>query len=117
IFQRHAVADVGGRQRAIFDLIARLQTLWRDDVSLLSVGVMQQSHVGTAIRIVLHGMHPRNHAVLITLEVDNPQRTLMAATAMASGNDTGVVPPPLLLSASDQMLIRFGSASQIRKVA
>src|SRR5262245_28051979 len=104
ILERHAVANVGRGRRTIFQLVASLNTLRSNDVPLLTVVVMQQRNIGTAIGIVLHRMNSSCNAILVALEVNHSKSTLVSATAMPSRNHALVIPPPLLLGSSKQPL-------------
>src|SRR6202044_1234156 len=67
--QRVAGADVG--LRAGLDVVADLQAVWRQDVALLTVGVVQQRNTAGAVGVVLNGRDLRGNVVLVALEVDD----------------------------------------------
>ncbi len=78
--QAVAHANVGVRPR--LHRGADPQPLWREDVALLPVGVVQQRDVRGAVGVVLDLRHPRGDAILAPLEIDLPVQPLGTAAAM-----------------------------------
>src|SRR6185436_14032567 len=80
VAQRQVVARLDIGALAGFDLAALAESLRGDDVSLLTVGEMQQGNPGGAVRVVLDVSNLGGHAVLvIALEVDQPVGLLVTA--------------------------------------
>src|ERR1019366_3180289 len=76
------------------------------DVTLLSVGVVQQRQTCRAIWIVLDGRDARRNALLLAPEVHDAVLALVAAAAMPDGDLTVRVAPAGALPRFDQRLLR-----------
>ena len=90
------------------DRVADLETLRRDDVALLAVGVVQQRDARRAVRVVLDVRHPGRHAVLVALEVDHPVAALVAAALVTRGDAAVVVAAALARDRLDERALRLG---------
>src|SRR3954447_17180745 len=110
VAQRQVVArlDVGGR--AGLDRGALAHAERRDDVALLAVGVVQQSHPGGAVRVVLDVRDLGRHAVLVVAtEVHDAVGALVATTLVTRGDAPLVVATALLGQRLGQRLLRRGA--------
>src|ERR1700722_12525975 len=105
VAQRERVArlDIGLRPR--LDLVALLESFGRQDVALLAISVMQQRDIGRAIGIVLERRDHRRDAVVIALEIDQPEPPLMAATAMTRGHAAAIVASARMFKRREQPLL------------
>src|SRR5262249_6294359 len=81
------------RLRPAHDHIAHLEALWRQNVALGPVEVVQQRDARRAIRVILDGEDFGWHAKLVALEVDDAIAALHPAAAMPRGHATLVVAP------------------------
>src|SRR3546814_2314753 len=77
--QRHRVArlDVGALTGD--DSVADRQALWRQDVALLAVLILDESDEGAAVRIVLQARNLGRHVELAALEVHHAVEALVTA--------------------------------------
>ena len=78
-----AGADVG--LRAGLDVVADLQAIWREDVALLAVGVVQQRDAARAVGVVLNGGDLRGNVILVATKVDDAVLLLVATAAVTRG--------------------------------
>src|SRR5262249_8094592 len=81
VAERHHVARlhvdiVAGNHR-----IADGQTLRREDISLLAIGIFDQRDEGGTVWIILQPLHGRGNVDLVALEVDHAVGLLVAAAA------------------------------------
>ena len=113
--QRQAVADRRRGVRPAHQLVARLQPVGGEDVSLLAVGVVQQGDPRRAVGIVLDRVDHRRDAVLVAAEIDQAVVPLVAAAAMPGGDHALVVPPALAVLADQQALGRLGARASARR--
>src|SRR5581483_1430864 len=93
----------------VLDPVALRQALRRQDVALLAVQVVEQRDARGAVGVVLDVRDLRRDAVLVvTAEVDDAVRALVAATLVADGHAAGVVTTTLAVQGADQRLLRLG---------
>ena len=71
--------------------LADLHALRGEDVTLLTIVVVQQQDATAAVRVILEGGHLCRHAVLVAPEVDDPVLALVAATTVAGRHASVVV--------------------------
>src|SRR4051794_18370834 len=107
VAQRQVVAHLDVRARPGLDHVALLELRRRDDVALLTVGVVQQCDPRGAVRVVLDVRDLGRHTVLVVApEVDQPVGTLVP-TALVPGGDPPVhVATALGVQRTDQRLLR-----------
>ena len=87
VAQRQVVARLDVGALAGFNLAALTKTFRSDDVSLLTIGEVQQGDTGGAVRVVLDVRDLGRHTVLVVaLEVDQPVRLLVSATNVPRGD-------------------------------
>src|SRR4051812_47860257 len=115
VAQRQAVADLDVGVRPRLHRAAHAQTLRREDVALLAVGVVEQRDVGGPVGVVLDRGDLGRHAVLLPLEVDDAVLALGAAAAVAAGDAPVRVAPAALRESLDQRLLRL-AARDLRAV-
>src|SRR5205085_11824705 len=87
--------------------LADLQAERRDNVTLLTIGIMQQGNVGRAVRIVFDGGDFGRNARLVALEIDDAILALVAAAAPPHGNVAVAVAPRNALLWRQQRLVRL----------
>ena len=92
VLKRQRVARDDIRLRARDDLLAHLQSQWRQDIPLLAVGVVQQRNVRRPIGVVFYSSDLGRYSALVPLEIDDPVFTPGAATAPANGNMPVAIP-------------------------
>src|SRR6266545_5282613 len=92
--QRHRVAGADVRAGPRDDAVAHVQSLGREDVALLAVGVVQQRDAGRPVRVVLDGRDLRRDHKLLAAEVDAPVLPLVATAHIPAGDVALVVAPP-----------------------
>ena len=73
------------------DLIADLQAVRCDDVSLLAVFVLHECDESGTVRVVLEGEDRSSHVVLLALEVDHTVLLAVAAASVANGDSAVAV--------------------------
>ena len=86
--------SISGQNVGIFsarDHPAYFQAHRSDDVTLLAIQVRNQRNIRRAIRIVFDLGDASGYAILVTLEIDHPIETLVAATASSHGDAPIVV--------------------------
>ena len=108
VTQRQVVSglDVGGG--TTFDLVALSHLVRGNDVTLLAIGVVQQSNTRGAVGVVLNVSNGGGNAVLVrTTEVNNTVGTLVAATLVTRSDPTGVVASTLAMQGAHQRLLRL----------
>src|SRR6056297_259041 len=88
--QLHRVARLDRRFRSAHHVVAREQILRREDITPLTVCVLDQRDVRTAIRIVFDPLDRTADAVLVALEIDDAI-ALLVTTALMTGGDPAVV--------------------------
>src|SRR5687768_10568379 len=106
--QRQRVAGLHVRARSGLDRVAHRQPVGGQDVTLLAVGVMDQSDVRRAVRIVFDGRHLAGNSVLVALEVDSPVATLVSTPAPAHRHMAVAVPPAARGFGLDQRALGLG---------
>src|SRR5205807_8272082 len=91
--ERQSVAgdDVGFRPRN--HCLPDLQTERRNNVTLLTIGIIEQRDVGRAVRVIFDGGDFGRNARLVALEIDNAILALVAAAATPHGDVAVVVAP------------------------
>src|SRR6185503_10866303 len=90
IDQRQSVARKNVGFSAAHDRLANFEAGRRDDVTLLTVHVSDQSNVRGTIRIVFNLRDASGHAVFVALEVDDAIKALVTA-ATTTHRDAAVV--------------------------
>src|SRR5208337_59014 len=90
------------------NLLPNLQPIGLYDVTLLAIGVAQQSDARRATRIVFDGHDRRRNAVLVALEVNRAQLALVASAPETHGRVAGIAPPARPYLALNQRLVRRG---------
>ena len=100
--QRQAVAGLDVGVDAAHHGVANLQVQRREDVSLLAVGVNQESDEAGTVGIVLDGGNLRGDVVLVALEVDDAVLATHSAALVANGNFTGGVAASLVAQVGGQ---------------
>lgn len=107
VAQRQVVARLDVGRRTGLDAVALLQLVRRDDVTLLTIGEVQQRDAGGAVGVVLDVSDLRRHAVLVrALEVDDAVRTLVATADVTRGDATRGVTATGLRDRGEQRLLR-----------
>jgi len=107
ISERQRIAHENIRIGAGDDRLPHLQPMWRQDIPLLPIRIMEQGDEGRPIRIILDRGHARRDAELVPLEINDAIEALMPSTAMADRDMPVVVStvnPPL---ADRQRLVRL----------
>src|SRR5208283_4835233 len=117
IVNRRARRNIPQRQRvpnqnvglgSTQNLLPNLQAIGLHDVTLLAIGVAQQSDSRRATRIVFDGHDRRRNAVLVALEVNRAQLALVASAPETHGRVAGIAPPARPYLALNQRLVRRG---------
>jgi len=101
----HAVTDVGLDPQTAFDAGSGRQPLWGENITLFPVGILNQSDAGRAIGVVLDMSHGANHAVFVSLEIDDAIESLVTTTTVLGGNLALVVTSTLLLVADAEFFL------------
>src|SRR5262249_61733776 len=93
VADRHGIAGLHVDVLAGDDRIALAEPLRRQDVGEFAVLIFAESDETGAVRVVFDPLDARRLIVLAALEVDRPQRPLVAATPEAHRNSPVVVAP------------------------
>ena len=110
VAQRQVVARLDISLSAGLDDVALLDAFRSDDVTLLTVCVVQQCDAGGTVRVVLDVSDLGRHAVLVpTLEVDETVLALVTAAAMTGGHTAVGVTTASLAELANQRLLRRGA--------
>jgi hypothetical protein len=112
--QRVTGLDVGFRTR--LDHVAHGETLGCQDVALLPIRIVKQSDARRAVGVVLDLGDLGRHAVLVTLEVDDPIPALVTAALVASGDTTIVVAATLALERSHERAFGLGPREVVKRL-
>ena len=91
--QRKAIAYRRCRPRTAIKRLPGLKSLGSQDITLLTILVVQKGDARRAVGIVLNRVDQRGNPVLVATEVDQAVFPLVATAAMPSGNITLVVAP------------------------
>ncbi len=105
--ERQAVPQVRRSCRSAHNLCADLQSVRSDNVSLLSVLILQQSQTRRANRIVLNRHHSRFDPVLAALEINDAELLFVTATNATRRRATVVLRPPVFLRISTRLFSGF----------
>src|SRR6267154_725680 len=105
--QRHRIPDPDVRTRPRDDAVADAQPLRRDDVALLTVGVVQQRDARGPVRIVLDGRDARRNGELVAAEIDAPVLPLVATAHIPARDVALVVAPARPPQRLEQRLLRL----------
>ncbi len=97
------------------DGVARLQTLRRQDVGLLTVFVGDQGDKGASVRIIFKTFYGRRHVITLTLKINHPVAALVAATPAAHGDPALIVAATLAAQTFGQAFLRL-TGPQIRLI-
>src|SRR5437899_3768968 len=103
--QRKRVARANVGPRAGNQAVAHTQALRSQDVTLLAVGVVQQSDPRGAIGIVFDVRDLRRNAVLVPPEVDHPVLALVPAALVPRGDPAVDVSPGALAHRARERLL------------
>src|SRR3954466_16285804 len=104
--ERQVVAGLDVGRGAALDGVALLEPGRRDDVALLTVGVVQQRDPRRAVRVVLDVRDLGRHAVLVRpTEVDQPVGALVTAALVACGDLAVDVASTAAVQRPDQRLL------------
>ena len=102
-WERVAVLRLG--HLTTHDLLTNLELIWRDDVALFSICILNKSNAACTIWIVLDRHDRRLYTELVALEVDNAVHTLVSTTAVTRCDTTSVVPSTRLLDRFEEALL------------
>lgn len=91
ITNRERVTDADGRIFGRYDLLPHGYTLWGNDVTPLPIAIADQGNSRGSVRIIFDSFDDPGYVELVPLEVDDPVKTLMAASLMPRRNSTLVV--------------------------
>jgi hypothetical protein len=105
--QRQGIARLNVRAVAGLDPIPYAQVLWRQNVALLSVGVMEQCNPRGSIGIIFDGGNLRRDTVFIPFEIDQAVVALVAAAAVPTGNPSVCISPTAFFNGAKQAFFGF----------
>ena len=91
--ERAVVADFDVGVLAAYDLVADVEILRTDDVTLFAIGVGQEGDEGRAVRIVFDRFHGRRDFVFVATEVDDTIAVLVATADVTAGDDSLIIAP------------------------
>ncbi|CAB4881733.1 unannotated protein [freshwater metagenome] len=103
VAQRQVVTwlDVSGW--ATFDLVALGNFVGRNDVTLFTIGVVQQCNTGRAVWVVLNVSDRGGNTIFIgATEVNDAVSALVTATLVTRGDPTSVVTSTLAVQGAHQ---------------
>jgi hypothetical protein len=106
--ERERVAGLDVRRGPGLDSRADAEAGRREDVGLGAVRVVEERDARRPVRVVLDRGHLRGHAVLATLEVDDPVAALVAAALVARRDAALVVAASPALHRLEQALLGLG---------
>src|SRR5690606_9946152 len=111
IAKRQRIARPDVRVFPRLDRVAHLKPHGRDNVTLLSIRVVQESDAGRAVGIVLNSSHLGGNPILVAAEVNQPVHPLVTATSMPRRDPPLVVAPARRLERHDERLfgLRLGN--------
>src|SRR5215472_13863609 len=104
--QGHGVARLDRRIGARAHFIAGLRALGGEDVAPFTVGILDQSDMTSAVRVVLEPLDDAGDAVLVTLEIDDAVLLARAAALVARGDAAEVIAPAGLVLVGGELLAR-----------
>src|SRR4029453_9571614 len=115
--QREAVSHIRRSIGAILDRLSFLQPVGSENVSLFSVGEVQQRDAGAAVWIVLDRSDDGRYAVLVADEVDHSILPLVTAATMAGRDPALVVAAPLLALGTQERFFGPSAGRQFGEIA
>jgi hypothetical protein len=80
--ERKRIAGANLGSGASFNLVTHLQGVGRKNISPVPVGILYQRYPCGTVRVVLNGDYLTGDSMLVTLEVYDPQASLVSSTAM-----------------------------------
>ncbi len=107
--QRQAIAQLGRRLGTTQHIVALLQPIRSNDVSLLAIGVMQQGNACRAIGIVLDRIDLGRDSIFVATEINQAIPLLVTTTTMASRDFALVIATTLFGLRAQQALLRLGT--------
>src|SRR5258706_8270917 len=93
---------------AAHDLCAYHQAVRSDDVAFFSIFIFQQRQTRAAPRIIFNGRHLRFDAMLVPLEIDQPNLLLMPPPDAAARNAPIAIAPAGFLANLDEAFLGAG---------
>jgi hypothetical protein len=103
--QWHAVAYNRLNRLATFNFRTGCKSFWCENVSLLTIRVLNQRNSAASVRIVLNVSNRTNNAVFVSLKVNLSIKALMPTPTMPCGDLTLIVATTLFLIAGSQLLL------------
>src|SRR5687767_9141391 len=105
--QRKAVAQIRCCFRTAHQLRTHLQSVGSNNVSLLSILILQKSEAGRADRIILDRGNGRFDAMLVAFEIDDADFLFVPATNATRRHASVMITATRLLADLDEALLRL----------
>src|SRR4051794_17552950 len=102
--ERKTIADFRRSGGTTHQFSTNLKTDWRDDVSLFTIGILEQGQASGATRIIFDRRNSRFDAMLLALKINNTKLLLVTAANATSRSPTKMVAATGLLADFDQAL-------------
>ncbi len=115
VFERERVADLDVCLLTGLDHVADLEAVRSEDVTLLTIDIVEERDARATVRIVLDRRNASGDAVLVALEVDHAIEALVTAALVADRQATLLIAAALLRQALRQRLFRFVGGDLIER--
>ena len=115
VFQGEGVTNLNFSVRTVHDLITDLDTKGSEDITLLTIFVLNQTDTSIAVWIVFDGFDYTGYVKLVAFEIDYSVFLLMTAATMTHGDSTLVVATGFTLLGAQQRFFG-GIGGDIRKI-
>ncbi len=89
--QRHGISDLGLDLCPGEDLLADLQAQRSQDISLLTIGIVQASNMAGTVGVILDGSNLCGYVVFVAFEIDKAIEAFVSTAPVPRGNFAGVV--------------------------
>src|SRR5690606_19397346 len=96
--------------------LSNLGAIVKQNVSLLTVLVDSKADKSGAVRIVLYGLDGERNIELVVSKINIAIKALVAASLVAGGNASAIVPAGASLESGNQRLLRLGRGQSLPEV-
>ena len=109
------VAQIGRDILAGNHLLAYLKTLGRQNISLFTIGVCQQSDTCRTIGIVFNGFYDSGYLILFAFKVNDTVLSFMTTADITHGSVTLVIATARFTEGNDQRFFGLGSRDFLKR--
>ena len=107
IDQRQAIADFNIGFRTAGNDVSHLQSLWRKDIALLTICIVQERDTASTVRIIFNCCHRSRNIVFHSLEINDSVLTFMTTALMADCHLAGAIATTMVMNRSQKRFFWF----------